>query len=459
MPELLKEVLFSPLHVTEYHKCYDYVEPLQKDETPILSVETDWEVEKGIQFFSVIKSRIDGRYRMWYQSGFKTEAHAGEIIIDNSVQGVWRKVVCYAESEDGVHWVRPQLDLFLPKTFPGNNIVLDWEGYLLESPSVIEDADDPDESRRYKMLVYHLDVNDPSLTGGCLFFSPDGINFNFTGKTFPSQDAECLWYDRIHRRYVVFMKDRYGEHRIRMISYSTDCNQWSEPHVLFKPDAGDNKATNFYQQSAFTLSGRCMGFLNVYDVTSQMAWLELVESPDGLSWYRLPSKTAVLKQGDFGSIDGGGVYCGLSEPIVEGDKTWVYYYAAPHPHDSTITEKAKHLKQCAARAWFPTGRLLGQQTERGGFFASLPVACPGGKMRLNFKCANQVRVELKDPGYGGPIQGFTAEDCIPLTGDNKAAQVQWKDGHKLDELKGRFVKVKIYGDNMKVFSADFVGEC
>ena len=455
MSRMLKEVLFSPRSITEHYKCYDYIEPLQKDEAAILSVETDWEVEKGIQFFSVIKSGRDGKYRLWYQSGFKVEAHAGEIIIDNAVQGVWRKVVCYAESDDGVHWVRPELNLFLSRTFPGNNIVLDWEGYMLECPSVIEDVDDPDESRRYKMLVYHLDHRDQAVTGGCLFFSPDGIHFTFSGQTFPSQDAECLWYDPIHKRYLAFLKERYGEQRIRMLSYSTDCETWTEPHVVFQPDAGDNKGTNFYQQSAFTFCGRCMGFLNVYDVTTQMSWLELVESPDGLSWHRMPAKTAVLRQGNFGSIDGGGIYCGLSEPVVEGDKTWVYYYAAPHPHDSGYSEKARHLKQCIARAFFPTGRLVGQQTERGGFFASLPVACPGGDLQLNLKCANEVRVELMNPGYSGPIEGFTADDCVPLCGDDQAAAVRWKHGRTLDELKGRYLKIRISGDNMKVFSANF----
>ena len=457
MNELPKDVLFSPQNVTEYDRCYDYIEPLRKDQTPVLSVETAWEIEKGIRWFSVIRSKIDGKYKLWYQSGFRTEAHAGEIIIDNSVQGVWRKVVCYAESEDGIHWVRPELNLFLTETFPGNNIVLDWEGYLLDSPSVIEDLDDPDETRRYKMLVYHFDLRDPSVTGGCLFWSPDGVHFTFSGQTFPTQDAECLWYDSIHKRYVVFLKDRYGENRIRMMSHSTDCRQWTEPHVLFKPDAGDNKGTNFYQQSAFTLSGRCLGFLNVFDVTTQMAWLELVESHDGLSWQRLPGRAAVLKQGDFGSLDGGGVYCGLSEPIVEGDRTWVYYFAAPHRHDGGPSEKAKDLRQCIARAYFPTDRLVGQQTQRGGSFASVPVICPGGRMQLNFRCANEVRAELKDPGYGGPIEGFTAEDCVPLTGDKKAAAVKWKHGRTVDELKGRYVKIKVYADNAKVFSARFVG--
>lgn len=454
MSELPKQVLFSPLNVTEYHRCYDYIEPLRKDETAVLTVETDWEIEKGIQWPTVMRSKVDGKFKMWYQSGFKVKPEHGEIIIDNATQGAWRKVVCYAESDDGVNWVRPELNLFLTDSFPGNNIVLDWEGFLLDSPSVIEDMEDPDDSRRYKMLVYHLDRSDPSVTGGCLLFSPDGVHFTYSGIHLPSQDAECLWYDPLHKRYSAFLKERYGENRIRMIMHSPDCLEWSEPSVLFKPDAGDNKGTNFYQQSAFTMSDRCLGFLNVFDVTTQMTWIELVESPDGISWHRFPSRATVLKPGDFGTLDGGGVYNGLGEPIVDGDRTWVYYMAAPHPHDSGFSEKAKNLKQCVARAHFPTGRLVGQQTERGGYLASAPVLCPGGQLQLNFKCDSEVRLELKDPGYGGPIEGFTLDDCTPLTGDHQAATVQWKG--KLEELKGRYVKIKVSGDNVKVFSATFV---
>ncbi len=66
-------------------------------------------------------------------------------------------------------------------------------------------------------------------------------------------------------------------------------------------------------------------------------------------------------------------------------------------------------------------------------------------------------MELKDPGYGGPIESFTAEDCVPLTGDDKAATVRWKRGQNLDELKGRYLKIKVCGDNLKAFSARFVG--
>ena len=77
----------------------------------------------------------------------------------------------------------------------------------------------------------------------------------------------------------------------------------------------------------------------------------------------------------------------------------------------------------------------------------LPVMCPGGELQLNSKRANEARVELTNPGYSGPIENFTAEDCLPVPGDAQAATVRSKGRQKLDELKGRYVKIKVYGDN------------
>ena len=67
-------------------------------------------------------------------------------------------------------------------------------------------------------------------------------------------------------------------------------------------------------------------------------------------------------------------------------------------------------------------------------------------------------MELKNPGYSAPIAGYTAADCIPMTGDDKAGAVRWKHGRTLHELAGRYLKIKVYGDNMKVFCARFVTE-
>ena len=53
------------------------------------------------------------RYRMYYRG----LPEAGRDGSDN-------EVTCYAESQDGIHWTKPELDLFAVRDHPLNNVVL-----------------------------------------------------------------------------------------------------------------------------------------------------------------------------------------------------------------------------------------------------------------------------------------------------------------------------------------------
>ncbi|MCB1088206.1 MAG: hypothetical protein KDM63_14245 [Verrucomicrobiae bacterium] len=102
----------------------------------------------AILYGSVLK--IDGKFRMWYLGMFETEIKAGQ------APGWWRPM-CYAESEDGVTWTKPELGLVEFNGNTRNNIC------LIESEvpslakvndflSVIHEPDDPDPNRRYKCV-------------------------------------------------------------------------------------------------------------------------------------------------------------------------------------------------------------------------------------------------------------------------------------------------------------------
>ena len=222
------------------------------------------------------------------------------------------------------------------------------------------------------MLIYHHDTEDPDLCGGFPFVSPDGLEWTRTSTVLPTQDAECLWQDRSTGRYYAFLKDRMGNNRSRMLCTSDDFDEWSEPQWVITPDHGDHQGTNFYNQTAFTMAGRALGFLNVYDVTTQTSWVELVESGDTLNWRRMPFR------------------------------------------------------------------------------------CPGGRLRLNFTSSEPVTVAMKRAGYGGEYDGFTQEECEPISGDLQDREIRWKSGKTPADLEGRFVRIKVYGQNAVVYSAAFV---
>jgi hypothetical protein len=100
----------------------------------------------AILYGSVI--HIGGKFRMWYLGMIERELKAGQ------APGWWRPM-CYAESDDGVHWSKPELGLVELNGHKRNNIC------LIESdpPSlsrvndfltVLYEPTDPDPMRRYK---------------------------------------------------------------------------------------------------------------------------------------------------------------------------------------------------------------------------------------------------------------------------------------------------------------------
>ncbi|MEO6873298.1 MAG: hypothetical protein ABI222_00610 [Opitutaceae bacterium] len=449
----LREILFTPGNTSERLRSYDRFEPMQKSAlNPVFTATMPWE-DSGFGWGSVIRSRLDGKFKYFYGTEFPGQVD-GTIAIDNSQQGKKHCVVCYAESDDGLHWHRPALNLFFADKFPGNNIIVHWPAYFNDSSSVIEDFIERDSARRYKMLMYHHDVKNLDARGGCLLVSPDGLHWTPTGTVLPSQDAESLWQDPAGH-YYGFLKDRIGDNRSRMLVHSADFKTWSEPQWIITPDHGDHAGTNFYNQSAFTLSGRTLGFLNVYDLETQTTWIELVESGDNFNWRRMPSRARLLEPGSPGSYDGGGTYLGLAEPILIGDEHRYYYYASADRHDDAAAGQLSRQKPSLAFATFKKNRLVGQQTEGDGYFATLPFICPGGKLFLNFVCASEVSVSVKRAGYGIEYEGLAQKDCHPVTGDQPHAAITWATKPNLDELKGHYIRLRIHGRNLTAYSAAF----
>jgi len=137
-----------------------------------------------------------------------------------------------------------------------------------------------------------------------------------------------------------------------------------------------------------------------------------------------------------------------------GDEYWYYYYATPLRHNESDASGTRKSTLCVAA--FTKNRLVGQQTEGEGFFATLPFRCPGGRLRLNFASSEPVTVAMKRAGYGGEYEGFTREECEPISGDVQDGAVRWKSGKNPADLKGKFVRIKVYGKNAVVYSAAFV---
>ena len=95
------------------------------------------------------------KFRMWYLGRFQRELERGQ------APGWWRPM-CYAESTDGVHWIKPDLGLVEHNGSTHNNICLiDGRPKSLtlvnDFLSILYEPDEPDPSRRYKATyIAHL---------------------------------------------------------------------------------------------------------------------------------------------------------------------------------------------------------------------------------------------------------------------------------------------------------------
>lgn len=103
------------------------------------------------------------KFRMWYLAMFESE------IIGGQAPGFWRPM-CYAESDDGINWIKPELGLVEFNGNKRNNICL-IEGNpksltrINDFLSILYEPQDPDPSRRYK-AVYIAHVPYEDIRGG-----------------------------------------------------------------------------------------------------------------------------------------------------------------------------------------------------------------------------------------------------------------------------------------------------
>ena len=90
--------------------------PVRGESNPVVTETKPW--ESAIGYCSVHRNSDSGRYQAWYQ------AYAGGRAKDPTR----RLVVAYAESDDGVNWIKPNLGLFDFNQVTDTNIVLVGNG-------------------------------------------------------------------------------------------------------------------------------------------------------------------------------------------------------------------------------------------------------------------------------------------------------------------------------------------
>ena len=147
--------------------CYYLSKPTVRTE-PVLSPSRDNPLATdyvATHFYGTVL-QDGGKFRMWYY-GVGWVSKPGETIQEGPI--------CYAESEDGIHWTKPNLGQVEYKGSRDNNAIALPDSQT-EGAFIIKDDDDPDASRRYKMVYENLPGHRRFMSVR-MATSPDGIHW------------------------------------------------------------------------------------------------------------------------------------------------------------------------------------------------------------------------------------------------------------------------------------------
>ena len=414
----MKKLLFLDYRELEYVEGFARAveQPVKDAGAPLLRPELPWE-HGNMQMFGSVLRAADRRFRAWYEV----------------VEAPWRVRLAYAESDDGVDWRKPELDVFRDGGRP-TNIVFDAQPL---GSAVIEDRQDPREAYRFKLLT----GAEPS---GCVsaFHSADGVRWEsarmFGGQVQPviatAPDCPIGFLRAPDGRFAAYHRMAgYGRRVFR--SESWDFAHWSgEPRMVLEPDAGDPPQTQFYGLGACAYGPYELGTLWIYATDPDdrepgkphgLQTPELAYARAGTAWHRAEPGTAFIPNGAADEWDCGNLQA-ASQPVFL-DEEIRYYYAGTNVRHSRHWELEPQEAGLGMARLKPDRFVALRAGEAPAELGTIAFKPPSVDVYVNARTEadGEVQVELQD-AEARPLPGFTAADCRPISGDGTAQRVEWR---------------------------------
>ena len=412
---------------------------------PVLQPEAPW--EHGGFTTSVIYDREEQLFKMWYLT---------------SIRGLGN-VTCYAVSNDGIRWRRPNLGLHEYDGSKQNNIVfpVDYQEGKTHWETVLKDPLEKDPARKYKAIGWSSYDWDGPMSGIYTAVSPDGLRWKTTPEPVfryhprpgtndlgPVGDAQSMMIDTLRNRYVAFL--RHFPHRA--LSFSQNFLDWSPPETFIRTL---HHRQEYYNSLGFVYSNQYLGVVTVFDLNQHRhdmnCWL--MSSRDGNRWERPPADQPLIECGGIGEWNRFCCRNGGSPPIRVEDELYIYFRGSGARHgpyegpDNTVAHTSVGLAKIRVDGFASFGASFD-----GGHFVTTPWQLDGGSLLLNAKSEHgQIRVEVLDLD-DQPLAGFSMEDCIPVSVNSTETAVRWKEHEDLSAAAGRTVRFRFHLENALLYS-------
>ncbi len=418
---------------------------------PILKPETRLELNRPRNAIACPKDgglwwdHEEETFKMWYEAG-------------------WIHTICYATSNDGLHWERPELDIE-----PGTNRVLPAQ-YQCDSWNVVPDYAGDNPEQRYKIFVM------PGGQGPAMaMVSADGVHWSEPIMTGPTGDRSSMFYNPFRKKWVYSLRSYwrgrsrdYWEHDDFLLGAKWNGGQpflWCGADELDPPDPEIGQRPQLYNLDAVAYESVMLGVFEIHlgppnsecDKAGlpKITELNLAYSRDGWHWHR-PDRRAFVRAErrdvwDRGYVQPVGGIC-----TIHGDTLWFYYtgfQGDPARKSRHFLETGMYDRGSTGVAFLRRDGFASMDADAaGGTLLTRPLSFSGKHLFVNAKTAEgQLRAELLDEA-GKTIAPFTLGNCTPLAVDSTLAQVRWEGAGALPALSGKAVRIRFELTNGSLYA-------
>ncbi len=432
------------------------------DEGEVMPFDRPWE---GAFSAYVTVIRDGDLYRLYYR-GMPQGHHDGSR----------QEVTCYAESNDGIHWHKPDLGLFEVHGTRHNNVVLaeaapvthNFSPFLDTRPGV------PAEER-YKAL------GGTAHSGLIAWCSADGIHWKkmqqrpvLTWDDVPSVNGPfdsqnvSFWSEQ-EKKYLCYFRvwEEVAGKKYRSVAraVSDDFLHWQQPVVM---DFGNTPREQLYTNQTAPYFRAPHIYISV--AARFMPHRQVLTEEQARNLHVDPRYFRDCSDAVLMSSRGGNRYFrtfmeGFVRPGI-GLDNWVSRsnYPALNIVPTGPEEMSLYLNQDYAQ---PTAHLHRYSLRTDGFVSvnapysggtltTRPFRFHGDTLFLNFStsAAGYILVEILDE-QGTPIPGYTKEEARELIGNEIDKAVPWPGDQTLSPLRGRTIRLRFFMKDADLYSFRF----
>jgi hypothetical protein len=424
------------------------------DEGPVFSFDKPWE---GIfsAYCTIIK---DGSLFRAYYRGLPV----------SGMDGSDEESTCIAESADGIHWHKPDIDLYYYDGSIKNNIVLAGESPASHNFSPFLDVNpSAPVDQRYKAVA------GTEKTGLILYASPDGIRWKklrvgaITKGAFDSQNV-AFWSESENCYACYFRTWTEGEYKgFRTVSraVSADFINWSEPVEM---TFGDTPPEHLYTQQTSPYFRATQIYVAIGG--RFMPGRQVLTEEQAKALHVNPNYFRDCSDAYFMTSRGGSEYTRtFMEAFIRpgiGMDNWVSRsnYPALNVVQTGPYEMSLYVNQDYAQ---PSAHLHRYSMRLDGF-TSLSAFYSGGevltklftfegsRLIINYStsAAGEIRIEIQDE-TGRPFQGFSLSDSQAIIGNEIEREVTWNGSGDLSAHAGKSVRLRIFMKDADLYSIVF----